>query len=101
MIACHKRQGQPNAGIATARLVRTFLWGGFAAPQKCPCPELSGDRYTDGRDSAMLLLTYPALKTHPGAVTNALITAEASPAIIGWQSLVPRTIQPVDEGEAF
>ena len=32
-------------GIATARSVRTFLWGGEAAPQKCPCPELSGDRY--------------------------------------------------------
>ena len=31
--------------IATARLVRTFLWGGFAAPQTLPGPELSGDRY--------------------------------------------------------
>ena len=33
--------------IALAILVRTFLWGGEAAPQKCPCPKLYGYSYIE------------------------------------------------------
>ena len=33
--------------IALAILVRTFLWGGFSAPQKRPCPKPYGYSYRD------------------------------------------------------
>ena len=57
---------------------------------------------TDWRDIAMLLLTYPELKAHPGPVTDALITARATPeALAVWQELVQQDIQPIDEDEDF
>ncbi len=57
---------------------------------------------TDWRDIAMLLLTYPELKVHPGPVTEALVNSGASPEIISvWEELVQQEIQPVDEDEDF
>jgi hypothetical protein len=57
---------------------------------------------TDWRDIAMLLLTYPELKVHPGPVTEALAAARATPeALSVWQDLVQQDIQPIDEDEDF
>ena len=54
------------------------------------------------RDIAMLLLTYPELKVHPGPVTDALITARATPEVLSvWEELVQQDIQPIDEDEDF
>ncbi len=50
----------------------------------------------------MLLLTYPELKVHPGPVTDALITARATPEVLSvWEELVQQDIQPIDEDEDF
>jgi hypothetical protein len=57
---------------------------------------------TDWRDIAMLLLTYPELKAHPGPVTEALMKARAIPEVLSlWEELVQQDIQPMDEDEDF
>jgi hypothetical protein len=57
---------------------------------------------TDWRDIAMLLLTFPHLKTDPGPVTNALQQAGASVEILAaWQDWVQQDIQPVDADDDF
>jgi len=57
---------------------------------------------TDWRDIAMLLLTFPELKTHPGPVTEQLDSENAQPEIVAlWQDLTQQDFQPVDEDEDF
>ncbi len=53
---------------------------------------------TDWRDLAMLLLTFPDLKCHPGPVTDCLQAMGASPgALAAWEELVAQEIRPADE----
>lgn len=57
---------------------------------------------TDWRDIAMLLLTFPDLKAHPGLVTEQLAIANSKPEIVSlWESLTQQDIQPIDEDEDF
>ena len=57
---------------------------------------------TDWRDLAMLLLTFPELKTVPGAVSDRLTAANADGAIIDvWKELVASDIEASDEDEEF
>lgn len=57
---------------------------------------------TDWRDLAMLLLTFPELKIHPGPVTDCLLAAGAESEVISvWQELVTTEIQPPEEDDEF
>jgi hypothetical protein len=55
---------------------------------------------TDWRDVAMLLLTFPALKTPTGDVCDRLHKLKADPEVFKlWQELVNQEIQPPDDAE--
>ena len=57
---------------------------------------------TDWRDLAMLLLTFPALKSAPGPVGECLHTAGATPEVLAaWQAVVAQDIRPPEEDEEF
>ena len=57
---------------------------------------------TDWRDLAVLLLTFPDLKTDPGPVRDRLDAAGATPAALeAWKELVAQEILPEDEDAEF
>ena len=57
---------------------------------------------TDWRDLAMLLLTFPELKSEAGEVAERLQAANADAAIIQvWKDLVATEIAPPDEDDEF
>jgi hypothetical protein len=57
---------------------------------------------TDWRDLAMLLLTFPELKTEEGPVMERLRAADVTPEVIAaWKELVAQEILPEDEDEKF
>jgi hypothetical protein len=57
---------------------------------------------TDWRDLAMLLLTFPSLKSDPGLVTERLQAMGVDPPVLAaWRELVEQEIKPADEGDAF
>ena len=57
---------------------------------------------TDWRDLAMLLLTFPELKSEAGEVEKRLHAANADAAIIHvWKDLVATEIEPPDEDDEF
>ena len=57
---------------------------------------------TDWRDLAMLLLTFPELKSETGEVAKRLHAANADAAIIQvWKDLVATEIEPPDEDDEF
>jgi hypothetical protein len=58
--------------------------------------------FTDRRDLAVLLLTFPALKCDPGPVTDCLHNAKADPNILAiWRELVEQDIVPESEDDDF
>jgi hypothetical protein len=57
---------------------------------------------SDWRDVAMLLLTFPELKTERGPVRDCLLSAGASDEVLGeWTRIVASTIEPEDEDDEF
>jgi len=57
---------------------------------------------TDWRDLALLLLTFPDLKSHAGLVVDRLHAAGASEeALAVWHDLVTQDIQPAEEDEEW
>ena len=57
---------------------------------------------TDWRDLAMLLLTFPELKTEEGPVRQCLEQNDAPPeALAAWRELVAEEIAPQGEDEGF
>lgn len=57
---------------------------------------------TDWRDLAMLLLTFPELKSNSGKVSEILLTLEASEEVKNeWQNLVALTISLPDDDSEF
>ncbi|MBI4585254.1 MAG: nucleotidyl transferase AbiEii/AbiGii toxin family protein [Planctomycetes bacterium] len=57
---------------------------------------------TDWRDLAMLLLTFPELKTESGPVRERLLASGAGPEILqAWVKLVDQEILPEEEDEEF
>jgi hypothetical protein len=57
---------------------------------------------TDWRDFAMLLLTFPELKTGAGPVRDRLQAAGANPAVLAtWQEIIAQEIVAEDEDEEF
>jgi hypothetical protein len=57
---------------------------------------------TDWRDQALLLLTFPDLKTEEGPVAERLHAAGAGPEVMAaWKELVAQEIIPEDEDEKF
>jgi hypothetical protein len=57
---------------------------------------------TDWRDLAMLLLTFPELKTDSGPVSECLQTVSADPAVITvWKDMVAQEILSEDEEDEF
>jgi hypothetical protein len=57
---------------------------------------------TDWRDVAMLLLTFPELKTEEGPVADRLRAQGAAEDVLGaWKELVAQEILPEDEDEEF
>jgi hypothetical protein len=57
---------------------------------------------TDWRDLAMLLLTFPELKTLDGPVAERLRAAGASPEMLrAWKDLVAQKILPEDDADEF
>ena len=57
---------------------------------------------TDWRDLAMLLLTFPKLKTELGPVRDRLEAAGAAPTVLStWKHLVAQEILPEDEEDEF
>lgn len=57
---------------------------------------------TDWRDLAMLLLTFPELKTVDGPVMDRLIASGAGKAVVAaWKKLVAQEISPEDEEDEF
>jgi hypothetical protein len=57
---------------------------------------------TDWRDLAMLLLTFPELKTVSGPVMERLKAAEAGPQVIAaWKEIVAQKIEAEDEDDKF
>lgn len=58
--------------------------------------------WTDRRDLAVLLLTFPELKRDPGPVTNCLDSAQADQDIlVFWRELVSQEIVPGNEDDKF
>lgn len=81
--------------MAPAELVASTV---IAFCQRCGSPK-SG---TDWRDLAMLLLTFPELKSEAGPVTALLLAAGAGPEVIAvWRNLVAQEIHAADEDEGF
>ncbi len=57
---------------------------------------------TDWRDLAILLLTFPELKTEEGPVAERLRAAEASTEVMAaWKELVAQDILPEEDDEEF
>ncbi|MBC8030640.1 MAG: nucleotidyl transferase AbiEii/AbiGii toxin family protein [Pyrinomonadaceae bacterium] len=57
---------------------------------------------TDWRDLAMLLLTFPKLKTESGAVSEKLRSVDATEEVMKeWRDLVSQTISPPDDDAEF
>jgi hypothetical protein len=57
---------------------------------------------TDWRDLALLLLTFPELKSDPGPVTDCLHAAHADAAVLAlWRELVAQEILPETEDDDF
>lgn len=57
---------------------------------------------TDWRDVAMLLLTFPNLKKHPGPVTKLLLASSADGSVLDtWKNLVSEELSAEDEDEGF
>ena len=57
---------------------------------------------TDWRDLAILLLTFPKLKSESGAVVERLQAAGADQAVFNrWKEIVKREIRPVNEDDEF
>ncbi|MGE0127081.1 MAG: nucleotidyl transferase AbiEii/AbiGii toxin family protein [Blastocatellales bacterium] len=57
---------------------------------------------SDWRDLAVLLLTFPELKRHPGPVSERLEEAGADEAILAaWKEIVESKIEPQDEDSEF
>jgi Nucleotidyl transferase AbiEii toxin, Type IV TA system len=57
---------------------------------------------TDWRDLAMLLLTFPQLKTEEGAVADRLrATGAGEDLLTAWKELVAQEIRPADEDDEF
>ncbi|MEW6126985.1 MAG: nucleotidyl transferase AbiEii/AbiGii toxin family protein [Acidobacteriota bacterium] len=57
---------------------------------------------TDWRDLAMLLLTFPELKSETGEVGERLKALNVGPAILDtWRDLISQDIQPEDEDDEF
>ncbi len=57
---------------------------------------------TDWRDLAVLLLTFPELKTAAGPVRERLEAAGAEPAVFAaWDALVAQTIVPEEDADEF
>ncbi len=58
--------------------------------------------WTDRRDLALLLLTFPELKCDPGPVTDSLKAAGADQAVMDvWKELVLQEIKPESEDDKF
>lgn len=58
--------------------------------------------FTDRRDLAMLLLTFPELKRDPGPVSEQLKDSGAEAAILAiWKEIVESKIEPQDEESEF
>jgi len=57
---------------------------------------------TDWRDLAMLLLTFPALKSDPGPVSERLQAVGAAAEVLAaWRAVVAQDIRPTEEDEEF
>jgi hypothetical protein len=57
---------------------------------------------TDWRDLAMLLLSFPRLKKHPGPVTKHLLSIpEAGGAVDTWKDLVSQELSAEDDEDGF
>ena len=57
---------------------------------------------TDWRDLALLLLTFPELKTDPGPVVARLEASGADPRVLdAWKKLASQEILPEDEDDGF
>ena len=57
---------------------------------------------TDWRDLALLLLKFPALRSHPGPVDDRLIAAGADPAVFDtWRELAAQEILPEGDDDGF
>lgn len=57
---------------------------------------------TDWRDLAMLLLTFPTLKSDPGPVSERLQAMGAAPEVLAeWKALVAQEIRPAEEDEEY
>jgi hypothetical protein len=58
--------------------------------------------FTDWRDIAKLLLTFPKLKTDPGPVRDRLVASGVDPEVLSaWKELVAQEILPEDEDDEF
>ena len=58
--------------------------------------------WTDRRDLALLLLTFPALKRDPGPVTECLQAMDGDPATLAaWREIVAQEIRTMAEEEEF
>ena len=58
--------------------------------------------WTDRRDLAVLLETFPELKCDPGPVTDCLYAAHANEAVLAlWRELVAQEILPQEEDDDF
>jgi hypothetical protein len=57
---------------------------------------------TDWRDLAMLLLTFPELKSDPGPVRDCLLAAGADTLVLDvWKQIVAQEIQPAGDEDEF
>jgi hypothetical protein len=57
---------------------------------------------SDWRDLALLLLTFPELKTEEGPVLERLLAADVDAKVLGaWKDLVAQSIEPEDEDDKF
>lgn len=57
---------------------------------------------TDWRDLAMLLLTFPELKSDSGPVVDCLHATDVDPSVLNvWKELVVQEIRPPDEDDEF
>jgi hypothetical protein len=58
--------------------------------------------FTDRRDLAVLLLTFPELKSDPGPVSERLKDEGADDAVLAaWKEIVESKIEPQDEESEF
>jgi len=78
--------------------VELIAWKVIAYHQRRGRPKAG----TDWRDLAMLLLTFPELKSESGPVADRLQTLSDDPKVLSvWKELVNQEIRPADEDDEF